>query len=193
MRGISSLASTGLLLMTSSAFAEEAQKGMPQLDFANPLTISQVVWLAIIFAVLYLLLSRWALPQVASVLEDRATNISADLEAARIAKAQADSALVEMKVNTAKAQAEAMAQVNAAVDAAKAEAAVHAVASNAKLEAQLAAAETRIAAARAAAVGALHEVATVTTGDLFGRLSGFSPDPAAIDSAVGRALAARAA
>jgi F-type H+-transporting ATPase subunit b len=193
VRGISSLASAGLLLMTSSAFAEEAQKGMPQLDFANPLTISQVVWLAVIFFALYLLLSRWALPQVASVLEDRAKKISADLEAAGIAKAQSEAALVEMKITTAKAQAEAMAQVNAAVDAAKAEAAVHAVASNAKLEAQLAAAETRIAAARAAAVGALHEVATTTTGDLFSRLSGFSPDPAAIDSAVGRALAARAA
>ena len=44
---------------------------MPQLDFANPLTIAQIVWLAIIFFTLYLLLSRWALPQVAEVLEVR--------------------------------------------------------------------------------------------------------------------------
>ena len=49
------------------AMAAEAGKGMPQLDFANPLTRAQVVWGAIIFLVLYVLLSRWALPQVASV------------------------------------------------------------------------------------------------------------------------------
>ncbi len=30
---------------------------MPQLDFANPLTISQVVWMALIFGALYFLLS----------------------------------------------------------------------------------------------------------------------------------------
>ena len=37
---------------------------MPQLDFANPLTTSQVVWGAIIFVVLYVLLSRIGLPKV---------------------------------------------------------------------------------------------------------------------------------
>ena len=46
--------------------------GMPQLDFSSPLTISQVVWGAIIFGVLYLMLSRAALPRVASVLHERA-------------------------------------------------------------------------------------------------------------------------
>ena len=43
-----------LLLAPAIARAE----GMPQLDFGNPLTISQVVWGAIIFIVLYVLLSR---------------------------------------------------------------------------------------------------------------------------------------
>jgi F-type H+-transporting ATPase subunit b len=193
VRGIASLASAGLLLMTSSAFAEEVQKGMPQLDFANPLTTSQVVWLAIIFFALYLLLSRWALPQVESVLEARASSIAADLEAARLAKAAADAAMAEMRAATHKAQAEAQAQVTTAVDAAKAEAAAQATVANAKLATQLEAAEARIAAARAAAVGALREVSISTTTDLVARLSGFTPDTAAIDSAVDRALAARAA
>jgi F-type H+-transporting ATPase subunit b len=193
VRGIASLASAGMILLTSSAYAEEAQKGMPQLDFANPLTISQVVWLAIIFFALYLLLSRWALPQVESVLEARAGTIAADLDAARAAKAEADAAMAEMMAATHKAQADAQAQVTSAVDAAKAEAAAQAVVANAKLDAQLAAAEQRIATARAAALGALREVATTTTTDVVTRLAGFTPDTATIDGAVGRALAARAA
>ena len=40
------------LLLPGVAHAE----GMPQLDFANPLTTSQVVWGALIFIVLYILL-----------------------------------------------------------------------------------------------------------------------------------------
>ncbi len=193
MRGIASLASTGLFLMTSAAFAAEEPKGMPQLDFANPLTLSQVVWLAIIFFALYMLLAKWGLPQVEAVLEARAGTIAADLDAARNAKAQADTAMAEMMSATRKAQAEAQAQVTGAVEAAKAEAAAQAVTANARLDAQLAAAEQRIAAARAAAVGALHEVAITTTTDVVTRLAGFTPAAEVIDSAVGRALAARAA
>ena len=61
---------------------------MPQLDFANPLTTSQVVWGAIIFAVLYVLLSRIGLPKVGEVLEERARHIAADLETAQASKAR---------------------------------------------------------------------------------------------------------
>ena len=70
---------------------------MPQLDFANPLTTSQVVWMAVIFGVLYYLLSAWALPQVASVLDDRAARIGADLDSARLAKLNADTAATELQ------------------------------------------------------------------------------------------------
>lgn len=193
MRGIAALASAGFVLLTSSAYAEGAKKGMPQLDLANPLTISQVVWLAVIFFALYLLLSRWGLPKVAVVLEARAKTIADDLDAARAAKAQSDAALADMTIATRKAQAEAQARVTGAVDVAKTEAAQRAIAANAKLDAQLADAETRISAARAAAIGALREVATMTTTDVVTRLAGFTPDASVIDNAVGRALAARAA
>ena len=56
---------------------------MPQLDFATPLTTSQVVWGALIFIVLYVLPPACALPQVGAVLEERAAHIGRDLEAAR--------------------------------------------------------------------------------------------------------------
>jgi F-type H+-transporting ATPase subunit b len=181
-----------LLFFASSAMAEEAKKGMPQLDFHNPLTISQVVWLAIIFLALYLLLSRWALPQVAEVLDSRARSIAADLDAARGAKQAADAAIAELTEATRTAQAGARSQIAEAVEQAKAAAASQSAALDARIETQLAAAETQIAAARAAALGALREVATEATTVLVGRLTGAAADSASVDSAVGAALAARA-
>jgi F-type H+-transporting ATPase subunit b len=87
------VAGAALLIQATPARAGE---GMPQLDFANPLTLAQVVWLGIIFFALYLLLSRWALPRVAAVLEIRAAAIAADLDAARGAKVKADTAVDEL-------------------------------------------------------------------------------------------------
>lgn len=197
MRGISSfgaaLGSAGLILLSSAASAAEAGKGMPQLDLSNPLTISQVVWGAIIFFLLYILLSRWALPQVETVLEMRAEKIAADLDAAREAKSAADAAIAELTAATAKAQAEAQAEVAGAVAAASSTAAAQAAASTEKLNKQLAAAEAQINAARVAAMGALREVATTTTTDLVTRLTDVAPDQQAIDRAVSSALAIRRA
>jgi F-type H+-transporting ATPase subunit b len=190
VRGL--LASTGFALISSAAMAEET-KGMPQLDFANPLTISQIVWLVIIFFTLYLLLSKWALPQVASVLEARAARIAGDLDAAKIAKAQADAAVAELMAATQKAQTEAQAEVNTAAEAAKADAAQKAAVAAARLDGQLALAEERISAARTAAMGALREVAAATTADVVTRLTGAAVTNETIENAVDRALAARAA
>jgi len=60
---------------------------MPQLDFSDPLMISKLVWLLIIFGLLYYVLKTYVLPQVASVLDERAARIAADLDAARDAAA----------------------------------------------------------------------------------------------------------
>jgi F-type H+-transporting ATPase subunit b len=166
--------------------------GMPQLDFGNPLTLAQVVWLGIIFLALYLLLSRWALPQVASVLEHRAGVIAADLEAARTAKQKADDAVAELTRATREARAEAQAQIAAAVASGKAQAEAQAAELNAKLDAQIAAAEQRIAAARGQALGALEQVAVETAQIVVARLIGAPLNPELVPQAVAGVLAARA-
>jgi F-type H+-transporting ATPase subunit b len=164
---------------------------MPQLDFANPLTISQVVWLVIIFSALYVLLARWALPQVAEVLEARAAAIGRDLEVAQKAKTESDAAVATMTEATRKAHAEAQAEIAAAVASSKESAAAQAADLNARLDVQLAAAEQRIGAARAAAMGALREVATDTARVVVTRLTGRPPEHAALEHEVGAVLAAR--
>jgi len=186
--GVALGASIGLLLPTA-AMAD----GLPQLDFATPLTTSQVVWGAIIFLVLYILARWFALPQVASVLEERANHIARDLQNAQQAKEKSDAAAEEVAQATAKARAEAQAAINAALDAAKAAAAQQAATLNERLEKQLAAAEASISAARASAMGALREVATETAGTVIARLTGAAADEARLDGAIARALSARGA
>jgi F-type H+-transporting ATPase subunit b len=187
MLSLTGPALAALLMLPAAAMAE----GMPQLDFKTPLTTSQVVWGAIIFVVLYILLSRTGLPMVASVLEERAAKIAKDLDEARAAKAGADEGMRQADQATAKAHAEAQAAINAALDEAKKTAAAQAEVLNARLEKQLQDAEAQIAQARASAMGALREVAMETAATVVTRLSGKAPDAGRLDTAVGSALAAR--
>ena len=165
--------------------------GMPQLDFSTWLTVSQVVWGAIIFVVLYIMLSKTGLPMVASVLEERAARIAKDLDEARAAKTNADAGMAEADQAPAKARAEAQAAINAALDDAKKAAAAQAEALNARLEKQLQEAEAQIAQARASAMTALRQVATETAATVVARLTGVVPDADRLDGAVASALAAR--
>lgn len=175
------------LLLPTAAMAE----GMPQLDFSNPLLTSQVVWGAIIFALLYVLAKQFALPKVADVLEERGAKIARDLEGAYASKTKVDAAVEEMTQATAKARADAQAAINAALEQAKAEAAQQAVELNERLERQLADSEAQIAAARAAAMGALRQVAMDTAGTMVVRLIGHAANDDRLHGAIDRALAAR--
>jgi len=98
---------------------EQSSGGMPQLDFGNPWTIAQVVWMLIIFGALYFVMKQYALPQVEGVLAARRARIEADLESAQAAKQRADAALAEHQAETARARAESQAAINAATQRAQ--------------------------------------------------------------------------
>jgi F-type H+-transporting ATPase subunit b len=164
---------------------------VPQLDFANPLTTSQVVWMFLIFAALYLALRNWALPMVGGVIEMREQRIQADLETARHAKEAADQAVAEVAERSRAASAEAQGEIAKAVAAAKADADARAKADNDQLEKQLQEAEQRIHAAREQAMGALRQVATEAAASVVLRLTGNEPDHARLEEAVGETMAAR--
>lgn len=191
------LAALLMLATAPAAWAQVAEEhpgatggGMPQLNFSHPLVVSQVVWLLLIFGLLYYTMANVALPRVASVLEERRQRIDADLEAAQAAKQRADAALAEHRSATAKARGEAQASINGAVQRAQEEAAARAEVMTAKLNTQIAEAETRIAAARDSAMGALRQVSAETAEALVGRLIG-AGDRGQIDRAVDRELALR--
>ena len=73
----------GLLIAVgtlAAAPALAASGGMPQLNFHD--FPPQLVWLLIVFAALYLVLSKVALPKVGEVLQMRADRIKGDLDRA---------------------------------------------------------------------------------------------------------------
>ncbi|WP_284944911.1 F0F1 ATP synthase subunit B family protein [Acidisoma cladoniae] len=194
MRRFLTTASALLFLPFLTPVAALAQEGggskMPQMDFKNPLTGSEVVWLVIIMVALYFILSRWALPAVGTVLADRAQGIEADLNAARIAKAQADAAIAELRDAIKSAREAAQSEINTAIETAKAEAAKDAAEVSAKLDAQLAQAETQIAAARASAMAAIRPVAQEVSSLLLARLTGAPANDALLGPGLDTALAA---
>ncbi len=165
---------------------------MPQLDFANPLTLAQVVWMAVIFGLLYYLLARYALPQVGRVIDARAQRIGSDLDSARAAKTQSDAAIAEVTEAGRRANAEAQSAIGSAIAQAKAEALEQSRAADERLGAQLAEAERRIAEARNTAMGALREVAQSTASAVVTQLTGHTSNPSVIEGAVDAAMARRA-
>ncbi len=186
-RAATAAAFAAMLFAASAAQADS----MPQLDFANPLLKTQVIWGAVIFAAFYYLSANWGLPKVGAILQMRADTIAADLNAARAARDRADAAVAELTAARKKAFSESQAAIAAAVTKAKAEAAARAADQEAKLAAQLAGAEAEIARARTTAMGALRAVASDTAIAVVTRLTGGAADEEKVQLAVGNALTAR--
>ncbi len=167
-----------------------AQSNMPQMDFSNMLTFSQIIWMVVILVALYLALSGWGLPEMSKVLANRTRVIGGDLAAARAAKSAADQAAEAMHATMFQARAKAQAEVADMVASAKQRAAAEAKALAAKLDQNLAASEARIAQARSTAMAALKPVAEEAASAIVSRLTG-NPAPAdAISRRVDDALAA---
>ena len=182
------LAATALIATASGAAHADT---MPQLQFSNPLLVSQVVWGAIIFAVFYWLVSRRGLPQIDAVLEKRARTIGAELEAARHSKQSADAAVAELTEARRRAFAESQAAIATATATAKAESEARASEVNARLDRQLADSEARIGQARTTAMASLQGLATSTAEAVFVRITGLSPDASRLGSAVSQVLSER--
>lgn len=143
---------------------------MPQLDVND--FAPQLIWLAISFILLYLIMSRLALPRVGSILDERAARIAGDLATA--AKLREDTAQAiadyEKALADAKARAQAIArtareEMNADIEARRAE-------SDAQNAARMADAEKRITALKESALGHVGEIATETAEALVARLLG---------------------
>ncbi|MCA3720738.1 hypothetical protein [Phenylobacterium sp.] len=146
--------------------------GLPQFEFEY--WGGQIVWLLLIFAVLYTLMSRVFIPRLRRVRETRAETIrSAVAEARRVqdeADAQAAAARSEIEQARTRARtvaAEAKARANADFAARQAEA-------DARIAEDLAAAETRIRSLRDTAMASVGEIAVETAGAMVERLTGTS-------------------
>jgi len=166
--------------------APEGKTAFP--PFQSQHFASQIGWLVVSFVLLYVLMSRVALPRIGAILAERSKHIAADLAAAQGFKEQSDAARAayEKALADARARAQAIANTTREQQAAAAEAA------NKRLEAQLherlAAAERSIAATRAGAMGNVGSIAASTAAAIVERLIGKAPPEHEVAAAVGETL-----
>ena len=144
--------------------------GMPQLDFST--FGNQIFWLLITLVVIYMILSRVALPRISAVLAERQGTITNDIAAAEHLKAKA----VEAEVAYNKALADARTEANRIIAEAKAEIQADLDRAIATADAQIAAktaeGEKAIAEIRASALENVTEVAKDTAKEIVAAMGG---------------------
>ncbi len=150
--------------------AEASGAGMPQLDFST--FPNQIFWLVITLIVIYLILSRVALPRIGAVLAERQGTITNDIAAAEELKQRAqeaeaayEKALVDARAEAAKIVADAKAEIQAELD-------VEMQKADAEIAAQTAESEKAIAEIQAGAADAVKAVAKDTAKEIIAAMGG---------------------
>jgi F-type H+-transporting ATPase subunit b len=149
---------------------------------------SQLVSLVVAFAVLYLIVSRIALPRVGSLLDERQNAIEGDLAAAQKLKDESDAALKAYESELAAARSRAQAISAETRDKLNAAAEAQRKTLEDQLSVKLADAEKTIASTREAAMSNVRGIAAEAASAIVQRLTGVMPDGKAVDSAVDASL-----
>lgn len=139
--------------------------------FDPTLFASQLVWFAISFGVLYVVLATWALPAVQRVLDKRAAALKGDLESAARESAAAEAAHKEMERVSAAARADARKLVEDVRVKAQADLAAEQAVSDKALAEQLSVAEARIAETRRGALTQVSGLADDLAKEIVARLA----------------------
>lgn len=148
---------------------------------------NQVFWLLVTLVVIYLILSRVALPRIASVLAERSGTISNDIAAAEELKLKAQEAeaayeqtLQDARVEAVRIVAEAKGEIQAELDAELATADV-------LISKKIAESETVIAKIREGSLQSIAQVAEETAGEIVSFFGG-TADAQTVKSAVAARL-----
>ena len=162
--------------------AEGGHGGFP--PFQSNTYASQLVWLAIAFVLLFVLMSKWALPRVGSVIENRQKRIDGDIAEAGKLKEQSDAAVAAYEKALADARANAQAIANEPRDKQAAEAETRRKALEDELNGKLTDAEKTIAATKQSAMSNVRGIAEDATRAIVERLIGKAPSEQAVTTAV---------
>lgn len=150
---------------------------------------SQILWIALTFGAMYVLMSKVVIPRIGGIIETRRERISRDIAEAERLKAETEAAaaayekaLAEARAKAQGIAAETRAALNAATEAKRAGA-------EATLATKLADAETRIADVKAKALADLDQIATDTAEALVSALIGTGASREEVAAAVASAQA----
>jgi F-type H+-transporting ATPase subunit b len=145
-------------------------KAFPPLDTST--FAPQLIWLALTFGLLYLLLKRFYLPRVGEVIEERRERIQRDLAQAEKIKSDTEQALAsyEQALNEARGQAQSV--IKGMRDSVSAEMEKERSTVEAQIAAKVADAEKRIAETKARALAGVTDIAGDLAGAIVAKLSG---------------------
>jgi F-type H+-transporting ATPase subunit b len=152
--------------------------------------LSQLIWLAISFGLLYYLMDKVALPRIQAILHERSNRLSSDLDEAQRMKSEADTAGAAYEKSLSDAQAKARDIAQGTRNSLAAEAETKRKSLEAELNQKLAAAEATIRTRTTEAMGNVRGIAGETASAIVERLTGRAPDQTALDRALDRAVTA---
>ncbi|HZO47363.1 MAG TPA: F0F1 ATP synthase subunit B' [Xanthobacteraceae bacterium] len=149
---------------------------------------SQFVWLVLIFAVLYLLMSRIALPRIGAIADARRQSVEGDLAEAKRHKDASDAAIAAYEKALAEARGRAQALANETREKYAAEADTARKELDATLNTRIAEAEKAIGTRRTAAMSNVQDIAIETAAAIIERLTGNAPSKPDVANAVAGTL-----
>jgi F-type H+-transporting ATPase subunit b len=156
--------------------------------FASETFTSQLFWLVLAFIILYVLMAKWALPQVAGIIESRQKRIDNDVAEAGRLKEQSEAAVTAYEKALADARGRAQAIANetrekqtAAADAARKR-------TEDELNVRLAESEKSLAATKEAAMANVRGIAEDAAAAIVERLIGQAPGKDVVAEAVASSL-----
>jgi F-type H+-transporting ATPase subunit b len=176
-------------MATNTAQTQAHGGAKPQFPpFQKETFASQLIWLAIFFVGLYLLMSRIALPRVGGIIEARTSQIEGDLAEANRLKQESESAIAAYEKTLADARVNAQAIGAKKRDELMAEADKRRKTLEDQLNRKLEDAEKTIAATKTSAMGNVRGIATEAAAAIVERLIGQAPPEKALADAIADAL-----
>jgi len=158
------------IVLASVPEAAEKKSGLPQLNASD--MAPQLIWLALTFLALYFVLSKFTLPRISSIMEERKSRIERDLAEAERLNSETQSAIAEYEQKLADARSQAGGLVKENRDAVAADLEAKRAVAEAEDHARMAAAEERIAAMKSQAMGQVTAISTETAQELIKTLVG---------------------
>jgi F-type H+-transporting ATPase subunit b len=163
---------------------------MPQLDLAT--FPSQVFWLFVTFAVLYLLMAKLITPRIERIVTARQSRVDSDLERASRLQSEAETVMAAYEKALAEARMQAQATIKLTLDRLNAVAAERQSQAGAQIARRLEEAERRIAAEKNQALASLPQIAAEVAQSAVARLAGKEIGAPAVAAAVESVIKERA-
>jgi F-type H+-transporting ATPase subunit b len=163
---------------------------MPQLDITT--FAPQIVWLAITFGAMFLIMWKIAVPKISDALETRQMRLEDNLKKAEDLKREAEATLAAYEKALSDARAAAHDEIQSIQAKLHDAAAKEEAELSAKLDAKLAESEKAIAAEVDKAMQSVHGIAVDVATTAVEKLAGEAPQSDAVDKAVASAISGKA-